>query len=104
LVVSVNRAPWARDLILSQNVNLAKLPLNLFHPLGSEGGPGGPAGSLWPSTFGDTMQGKLIKKAYSVATADVDGNFNDDTLTALGAFQDNNALILVDGPSTAKVA
>ena len=50
------------------------------------------------------MQGKLIKKAYSVATAGVNGNFNDDTLTALGAFQDNNALILVDGPSTAKVA
>jgi len=28
-------------------------------------------------------------------TAGVDGNFNDDTLTALGAFQDNNALILL---------
>jgi putative peptidoglycan binding protein len=38
------------------------------------------------------MQGKLIKKGYSVATAGVDGNFNDNTLTALEAFQDNNAL------------
>jgi Putative peptidoglycan binding domain len=38
------------------------------------------------------VQGKLIKNGYSVATAGADGNFNDNTLTALGAFQDNNAL------------
>jgi hypothetical protein len=35
------------------------------------------------------MQGKLIKKGYSVGA---DGSFNDNTLSALGTFQDNNAL------------
>jgi peptidoglycan hydrolase-like protein with peptidoglycan-binding domain len=38
------------------------------------------------------MQGKLVKKGYSVSPAGADGNFNDDTLTALEAFQDDNAL------------
>ncbi len=38
------------------------------------------------------MQGALIKKGYSVGPADADGNFNDNTLTALEAFQDDNAL------------
>ena len=39
------------------------------------------------------LQGALIKRGYSVGLAGADGNFfDDDTLTALGAFQDNNAL------------
>jgi hypothetical protein len=38
------------------------------------------------------MQGKLIEKGYSVGPADADGNFNDNTLTALEAFLDDNAL------------
>jgi hypothetical protein len=38
------------------------------------------------------MQGALIAKGYGVGLAGADGDFNDDTLTALGAFQDNNAL------------
>ena len=36
------------------------------------------------------MQRALIRKGYSVGPADADGN--DETLTALEAFQDNNAL------------
>ena len=38
------------------------------------------------------MQGKLIEEGYSVASTGADGYFGDGTLTALGAFQDNNAL------------
>ena len=38
------------------------------------------------------MQGALVAKGYGVGSASADGDFNDDTLTALGAFQDNNAL------------
>jgi hypothetical protein len=38
------------------------------------------------------MQGALVAKGYGVGSAGVDGNFNGDTLTALGTFQDNNAL------------
>jgi Putative peptidoglycan binding domain len=38
------------------------------------------------------MQGKLIDKGYSVGPAGAEGNFNDNTLTALEAFQDDNAL------------
>ena len=38
------------------------------------------------------MQGALIAKGYGVGLAGADGDFNDDALTALGAFQDNNAL------------
>lgn len=38
------------------------------------------------------MQGKLIKKGYLIGAVGADGNFNDNTLTALEAFQDNNAL------------
>ena len=38
------------------------------------------------------MQGALIAKGYGVGLAGADGDFNDDTLMALGAFQDNNAL------------
>jgi peptidoglycan hydrolase-like protein with peptidoglycan-binding domain len=38
------------------------------------------------------MQGKLIEGGYSVASTGADGYFDDSTLTALGAFQDNNAL------------
>ena len=36
--------------------------------------------------------GALIKNGYSVGLAGADGNLNDDTLAALGGFQDNNAL------------
>ena len=39
------------------------------------------------------LQGALIKRGYSIGVEGADGNFFDnDTLTALGAFQDNNAL------------
>ena len=38
------------------------------------------------------MQGALIAKGYGVGLAGADGDFNDDTLTALAAFQDNDAL------------
>lgn len=39
------------------------------------------------------LQGALIKKGYSVSHADADGgNLDDDTLAALGAFQDDHAL------------
>ena len=38
------------------------------------------------------LQGALIKDGYSLGLAGADGNLNDETLAALGAFQDNNAL------------
>jgi hypothetical protein len=38
------------------------------------------------------MQEALTKMGYFVGSAGADGNFNDDTLVALGTFQDNNAL------------
>ena len=38
------------------------------------------------------LQGALIKDGYSIGPAGADGNLNDDTLAALGAFLDNNAL------------
>src|SRR5258705_14012097 len=38
------------------------------------------------------MQGALVKKGYSIGPAGADGNLNGDTLTALGAFQHDNAL------------
>ena len=38
------------------------------------------------------MQGALVEKGYSVGPAGADGNFNDSTLAALEAFQDDNAL------------
>ena len=38
------------------------------------------------------LQGALIKNGYSVGLAGADGTLNDDTLAALGVFQDNNAL------------
>ena len=38
------------------------------------------------------MQGALIAKGYGLGLVGADGDFNDDTLMALGAFQDNNAL------------
>jgi peptidoglycan hydrolase-like protein with peptidoglycan-binding domain len=38
------------------------------------------------------MQGALVEKGYGVGLAGADGNFSESTLTALQAFQDNNAL------------
>jgi peptidoglycan hydrolase-like protein with peptidoglycan-binding domain len=38
------------------------------------------------------VQSTLIKKGYSVGPAGADGNLSDNTLTALEAFQDDNAL------------
>jgi peptidoglycan hydrolase-like protein with peptidoglycan-binding domain len=38
------------------------------------------------------MQGALIQNGYSCGPAGQNGEFNDDTLTALEAFQDNHAL------------
>ena len=50
---------------------------------------------LVPGDSGDMvkqMQGALIKNGFSCGHAGADGNFNKDTLNALEAFQDNNAL------------
>jgi peptidoglycan hydrolase-like protein with peptidoglycan-binding domain len=38
------------------------------------------------------MQGALIREGYSCGPAGADGTFNDETLGALEAFQDNHAL------------
>ncbi len=38
------------------------------------------------------MQGALIAKGFWVGLAEANGDFNDDTLAALGTFQDNHAL------------
>jgi peptidoglycan hydrolase-like protein with peptidoglycan-binding domain len=38
------------------------------------------------------MQGALIQNGYSCGPGGPNGEFNDDTLTALEAFQDNHAL------------
>src|SRR5215207_5387950 len=40
------------------------------------------------------MQQALIKNGYFVGPAGADGDFNDDTMAALGAFQDNNGLLV----------
>jgi peptidoglycan hydrolase-like protein with peptidoglycan-binding domain len=51
-----------------------------------------------PLVPGDTgplvtqMQGALVAKGFSVGPSGPTGTFDDDTLTALEAFQDNNAL------------
>ena len=50
---------------------------------------------LVPGATGDLvkqMQGALIDKGFSVGPSGANGVFNDDTLTALEAFQDGNAL------------
>lgn len=38
------------------------------------------------------LQDALIEKDYSIGLAGADGTFDDETLAALKAFQDNNAL------------
>ena len=54
--------------------------------------------SALPLSPGDTgymvteMQNALIAKGFFVGAAGANGVFNDDTLSALEAFQDNNAL------------
>jgi hypothetical protein len=53
-------------------------------------GMAGVLGSLSPLVT--QVQSTLIKKGYSVGPAGADGNLNDNTLTALEAFQDDNAL------------
>jgi peptidoglycan hydrolase-like protein with peptidoglycan-binding domain len=51
-----------------------------------------------PLVPGDTgpmvaqMQGAIIAKGFSVGPGGANGNFNDDTLNALQAFQGDNAL------------
>ena len=50
---------------------------------------------LKPGDSGDLvkqMQGAIIKKGYSCGPAGANGDFNNDTLTALEAFQDDSAL------------
>ena len=50
---------------------------------------------LVPGATGDLvkqMQGALINKGFSVGPSGANGVFNDDTLTALEAFQGDNAL------------
>jgi len=51
--------------------------------------------TLVPGDRGDAvkqMQRALIAKGYSCGKAGIDGIFGSDTLTALEAFQDNEAL------------
>jgi peptidoglycan hydrolase-like protein with peptidoglycan-binding domain len=38
------------------------------------------------------MQNAIVAKGYFIGAAGADGTFNDDTLGALEAFQDNEAL------------
>jgi peptidoglycan hydrolase-like protein with peptidoglycan-binding domain len=40
------------------------------------------------------MQNALVAKGFSIGAAGANGVFNDDTLTALEAFQDDNALMV----------
>ena len=50
---------------------------------------------LKPGDSGDLvkqMQEALTKKGFSTGPEGANGNFNNDTLTALQAFQDDNAL------------
>jgi peptidoglycan hydrolase-like protein with peptidoglycan-binding domain len=50
---------------------------------------------LKPGDSGDLvkqMQGAIIKKGFSCGPAGANGNFNNDTLTGLEAFQDDDAL------------
>jgi hypothetical protein len=75
------------------------VPLRIGWPAGSpELNPEDLAAVALPLVPGDCgplvrrMQDKLIKKGYSVGRTGADGNFNDNTLRALGAFRDNNAL------------
>ena len=66
------------------------IPTTIPEPKPEEPGVSGFPGDSGPLVI--RMQGALIKKGYSAGTAGADGNFNDDTLTALQAFQDGNAL------------
>ena len=65
-------------------------PVIIPEPKPEEPGIAGGPGDSGPLVT--RMQGALIKKGYSAGPAGADGNFNDDTLTALQAFQDANAL------------
>jgi Putative peptidoglycan binding domain len=65
-------------------------PTTIPEPKPEEPGVSGFPGDSGPLVT--RMQGALIKKGYSAGPAGADGNFNDDTLTALQAFQDDNAL------------
>ena len=38
------------------------------------------------------MQKAIVKHGFSIGPAGADGNFNEDTLVGLEAFQDDNAL------------
>jgi hypothetical protein len=38
------------------------------------------------------MQNALVSRGYFIGSAGADGDFNEDTMSALGAFQDNSAL------------
>jgi len=40
------------------------------------------------------MQSAIIAKGFSVGPAGANGDFNDDTLTGLNVFQDDNALLV----------
>jgi hypothetical protein len=66
------------------------IPTTIPEPKPEEPGVSGVPGDSGPLVT--QMQGALIKKGYSAGAAGADGNFNDDTLTALQAFQDGNAL------------
>jgi Putative peptidoglycan binding domain len=66
------------------------IPTTIPEPKPEEPGVSGVPGDSGPLVT--QMQGALIKKGYSAGAAATDGNFNNDTLTALQAFQDDNAL------------
>ena len=52
----------------------------------------GPVNARSSSGLIAQMQAELLKKGYSVGPAGAAGVFNDETLRALQAFEDNNAL------------
>lgn len=51
-----------------------------------------PIGSSDSGPWVEQMQQALIKRGYFVGPGGADGDFNDDTVAALGTFQDNNGL------------
>ena len=59
-----------------------------------EPGPPRPIVSSDSGPWVKHMQQALIKRGYSVGSTGADGDFNDDTMAALGTFQDNNGLVV----------
>jgi hypothetical protein len=66
------------------------IPTTIPEPKPEDPGIAGIPGDSGPLVT--RMQGALIKKGYWAGPVGADGNFSDDTLTALEAFQDDSAL------------